>query len=90
MFMLGHPAKLTSHGPRLVASVRLAISQGTHPRLNAKGSSGSYFVRAPPAETVGVFKPADEEPYGTLNPKMVKVRSSSGSRSRLILKHERH
>ncbi|GEM10044.1 phosphatidylinositol 4-kinase type II subunit alpha [Rhodotorula toruloides] len=56
----------------LVSSVRLAISRGTHPRLNAKGSSGSYFARAPNGETVGVFKPADEEPYGTLNPKMVK------------------
>ncbi|CDR40249.1 hypothetical protein NBRC10512_007686 [Rhodotorula toruloides] len=68
------------HGPpmshedfdQLVSSVRLAISQGTHPCLNAKGSSGSYFARAPTGETVGVFKPADEEPYGTLNPKMVK------------------
>lgn len=28
-----------------------------------------------------MFKPADEEPYGTLNPKMVKVRSQWRFRS---------
>ncbi|BGP32589.1 Phosphatidylinositol 4-kinase LSB6 [Rhodotorula toruloides] len=70
---LGHgPPMSHEEFEELVTSVRLAISQGTHPRLNAKGSSGSYFARAPTGETVGVFKPADEEPYGTLNPKMVK------------------
>ncbi|BGP08587.1 Phosphatidylinositol 4-kinase LSB6 [Rhodotorula toruloides] len=70
---LGHgPPMSHAEFEQLVSSVRLAISQGTHPRLNAKGSSGSYFARAPTGETVGVFKPADEEPYGTLNPKMVK------------------
>jgi hypothetical protein len=41
-----------------------------------KGSSGSYFARSRlpdgTAKTVGVFKPKDEEPYGKMNPKLVK------------------
>ncbi|GAA5967589.1 hypothetical protein JCM11641_005704 [Rhodosporidiobolus odoratus] len=56
----------------LVDSVRLAISQNIHPRLNPKGSSGSYFSRSPTGETLGIFKPRDEEPYGHLNPKFLK------------------
>ncbi|BGP40564.1 Phosphatidylinositol 4-kinase LSB6 [Rhodotorula kratochvilovae] len=56
----------------LVQQVRLAIDAGVHPRLNAKGSSGSYFARNVSGRTLGIFKPADEEPYGTLNPKFVK------------------
>lgn len=34
------------------------------PRLNAKGSSGSYFARDVDGATIGIFKPKDEEPYG--------------------------
>jgi len=40
-----------------------------------KGSSGSYFARAKidgRVQTVAVFKPKDEEPYGRLNPKTTK------------------
>ncbi|GAA6055340.1 hypothetical protein JCM3770_005297 [Rhodotorula araucariae] len=56
----------------LVQQVRRAIAADIHPRLNAKGSSGSYFARDVSGRTLGIFKPADEEPYGTLNPKLVK------------------
>ncbi|KAK4703957.1 phosphatidylinositol 4-kinase type 2, partial [Phenoliferia sp. Uapishka_3] len=56
----------------LVARVQAAIDQGVHPRLNAKGSSGSYFARDPSGTTLGIFKPKDEEPYGRLNPKFTK------------------
>ncbi|GJN90949.1 hypothetical protein Rhopal_003963-T1 [Rhodotorula paludigena] len=56
----------------LVDDVRRAITVGVHPRLNSKGSSGSYFARDRDGHTVGIFKPADEEPYGTLNPKFTK------------------
>lgn len=56
----------------MVKQVRLAIDAGVHPRLNSKGSSGSYFARNVTGRTLGIFKPADEEPYGTLNPKFVK------------------
>lgn len=56
----------------LVESVRTAIELGTHPKLIAQGSSGSYFARNSSGKTVGVFKPKDEEPYASKNPKWTK------------------
>ncbi|GAA5908137.1 hypothetical protein JCM6882_005951 [Rhodosporidiobolus microsporus] len=58
----------------LVEDVCLAISSDVHPKLNAKGSSGSYFALSPspPHQTLGIFKPADEDPYAALNPKWLK------------------
>ncbi|KAH0827621.1 phosphatidylinositol 3 and 4-kinase-domain-containing protein [Lanmaoa asiatica] len=56
----------------ITQSVRNAIAAGIHPKMIAKGSSGSYFARAKVDGrilTVAVFKPKDEEPYGRLNPK---------------------
>ncbi|KAJ9661483.1 Phosphatidylinositol 4-kinase LSB6 [Coniosporium apollinis] len=55
-----------------VESVRLAIEQGIHPKLISQGSSGSYFARTPQGKVVGVFKPKDEEPYASRNPKWTK------------------
>ncbi|KAH9935586.1 phosphatidylinositol 3 and 4-kinase-domain-containing protein [Fomitopsis serialis] len=52
-----------------------AIADGIHPKMITKGSSGSYFARAKvdgKVQTVAVFKPKDEEPYGRLNPKTTK------------------
>ncbi|KDN40610.1 hypothetical protein K437DRAFT_258600 [Tilletiaria anomala UBC 951] len=69
---------------REIAAAKEAISHGIQPKMISKGTSGSYFVRArivdtstnnnvteqaPGIETVAVFKPKDEEPYGNLNPK---------------------
>ncbi|KAI0266765.1 phosphatidylinositol 3 and 4-kinase-domain-containing protein [Gloeopeniophorella convolvens] len=59
----------------LVQSVKRAILEGIHPKMITKGSSGSYFARAKVdgrVQTVAVFKPKDEEPYGRLNPKTTK------------------
>ncbi|GLB37089.1 putative phosphatidylinositol 3- and 4-kinase [Lyophyllum shimeji] len=59
----------------IVQSVQSAISEGIHPKMITKGSSGSYFARAKVdgrVQTVAVFKPKDEEPYGRLNPKTTK------------------
>ena len=56
----------------IVESVRVAIELGTHPKMITKGSSGSYFARNSEGKTVGVFKPKDEEPYATRNPKWTK------------------
>ncbi|TFK44679.1 phosphatidylinositol 3 and 4-kinase-domain-containing protein [Crucibulum laeve] len=60
----------------LVDSVKAAIREGIHPKMITKGSSGSYFARAKGeggrVQTVAVFKPKDEEPYGRLNPKTTK------------------
>lgn len=63
-------ARVTVHAfNATVTRVRDAIHAGLPPRLNAKGSSGSYFARDAKATTVAIFKPKDEEPYGNLNPK---------------------
>ncbi|KAF8844727.1 hypothetical protein BDN67DRAFT_674395 [Paxillus ammoniavirescens] len=75
--------KTLDHGPpitqaafdNIAQSVRNAISAGIHPKMITKGSSGSYFARAKVdarVQTVAVFKPKDEEPYGRLNPKTTK------------------
>ncbi|KAI0088026.1 phosphatidylinositol 3 and 4-kinase-domain-containing protein [Irpex rosettiformis] len=60
---------------RVVEAVKGAIAEGIHPKMITKGSSGSYFARAKvdgKVQTVAVFKPKDEEPYGNLNPKTTK------------------
>ncbi|KDQ15258.1 hypothetical protein BOTBODRAFT_31921 [Botryobasidium botryosum FD-172 SS1] len=80
---LGGLVKTLDHNPPMthddfeiiVNSVKTAILDGVHPKMIAKGSSGSYYARAKKdgcISTVGVFKPKDEEPYGRLNPKTTK------------------
>ncbi|KAF8893365.1 phosphatidylinositol 3 and 4-kinase-domain-containing protein [Infundibulicybe gibba] len=78
------PVKTLDHKPpmsqadfdALAQSVKSAISEGIHPKMITKGSSGSYFARSKSdtgrVQTVAVFKPKDEEPYGRLNPKTTK------------------
>lgn len=56
----------------IVESVRTAIELGVHPKLITQGSSGSYFARNTQGKIVGVFKPKDEEPYASRNPKWTK------------------
>lgn len=56
----------------IVESVRVAIENGVHPKMISQGSSGSYFARNSEGKVVGVFKPKDEEPYATRNPKWTK------------------
>lgn len=57
---------------QIVESVRVAIEMGTHPKMISQGSSGSYFARNADGKIVGVFKPKDEEPYASRNPKWTK------------------
>lgn len=53
-----------------VEAVRFAIQEGILPKMITTGSSGSYFARRKDShgkvKICGVFKPADEEPYGNL------------------------
>nr|OQO25210.1 hypothetical protein B0A51_07972 [Rachicladosporium sp. CCFEE 5018] len=63
-------SKLEFHD--MVESVRTAIELGLHPTLIAQGSSGSYFARNSSGKVLGVFKPKDEEPYASKNPKWTK------------------
>ncbi|KAF2430215.1 hypothetical protein EJ08DRAFT_679279 [Tothia fuscella] len=55
-----------------VEAVRVAIELGTHPLLISQGSSGSYFARNSSGKILAVFKPKDEEPYASKNPKWTK------------------
>jgi phosphatidylinositol 4-kinase type 2 len=55
-----------------VESVKVAIELGTHPLLISQGSSGSYFARNSQGKILAVFKPKDEEPYASKNPKWTK------------------
>lgn len=52
--------------------VEFAIDKGIMPQRIYEGSSGSYFAKNSEFNTVAVFKPKDEEPYGILNPKWTK------------------
>ncbi|KAF0987344.1 hypothetical protein HZS_6308 [Henneguya salminicola] len=56
----------------LINSACEAINTGIYPSLIYAGSSGSYFVFNMEHQTIGVFKPKNEEPYGKLNPKWLK------------------
>ena len=56
----------------VVESVKVAIELGMHPKMISQGSSGSYFARNSDGKVVGVFKPKDEEPYASRNPKWTK------------------
>ena len=56
----------------VVESVRIAIEMGVQPKMISQGSSGSYFARDSEGKVVGVFKPKDEEPYASRNPKWTK------------------
>lgn len=52
--------------------VEFAIDHNIMPQRIYEGSSGSYFAKNSEFNTVAVFKPKDEEPYGILNPKWTK------------------
>lgn len=56
----------------LLRSVNTAIRNNINPERIRQGSSGSYFVLDEHRKIIGVFKPKTEEPYGHLNPKMIK------------------
>jgi phosphatidylinositol 4-kinase type 2 len=56
----------------VIELVRIAQEQGIEPKLVTQGSSGSYFAKDSTGKTVGIFKPKDEEPYATKNPKWTK------------------
>lgn len=72
--LIDHPEKRLTKAQfnDTVESIRVAIEQGMHPKMISQGSSGSYFARNSEGKTVGVFKPKDEEPYASRNPKWTK------------------
>lgn len=68
-----------SYGSTATATISVAVNEATRaihkgvfPERIAQGSSGSYFVKSNQMKTIAVFKPKNEEPYGSLNPKWLK------------------
>ncbi|RVX75944.1 hypothetical protein B0A52_00301 [Exophiala mesophila] len=73
VYNAAHTDRMTAEQfDRVVESVHVAIELGTHPKMISQGSSGSYFARNSEGKVVGVFKPKDEEPYASRNPKWTK------------------
>lgn len=54
---------------RLVQQARRGLTLGLKPALAPDGSGGSYFLCDARKKRVGVFKPADEEPFAENNPR---------------------
>ena len=54
---------------RLVQQARRGLALGFKPALAPDGSGGSYFLCDARKKRVGVFKPADEEPFAENNPR---------------------
>lgn len=54
---------------RLVQQARRGLAMGFKPALAPDGSGGSYFLCDARKKRVGVFKPADEEPFSENNPR---------------------
>ena len=52
--------------------INFAIKHSIYPILVSDGSSGSYFCRNMDNIILGIFKPKDEEPYSSNNPKWLK------------------
>ena len=52
-----------------VAQARRGLAVGLKPDLVLEGSGGTYFMKDASRNKVGVFKPADEEPYAENNPR---------------------
>lgn len=65
---------------RLIQQARRGMSMGLKPNLVLDGSGGTYFLHDARKVRVGVFKPADEEPYAENNPRG-HVRIEDGSSS---------
>lgn len=57
------------HLRSLVTQARRGLSLGLKPDLILEGSGGTYFLHDSRKTKVGVFKPADEEPYAENNPR---------------------
>jgi phosphatidylinositol 4-kinase type 2 len=53
----------------LVTQARRGLSLGLKPDLIMEGSGGTYVLRDSRKAKIGVFKPADEEPYAENNPR---------------------
>lgn len=68
---------------RMVQQSRRGMAVGFKPLLAPDGSGGSYFLSDARRKRVGVFKPADEEPFAENNPRGYVPHSSIGNPSNM-------
>ena len=52
-----------------IAQAKRGLAVGLKPDLVLDGSGGTYYMKDASRTKVGVFKPADEEPYAENNPR---------------------
>lgn len=52
-----------------ISQARRGLAVGLKPDLVLEGSGGTYFMKDASRNKIGVFKPADEEPYAENNPR---------------------
>ena len=52
-----------------ISQARRGLAVGLKPDLVLEGSGGTYFMKDASRSKIGVFKPADEEPYAENNPR---------------------
>ena len=63
-----HRAVKKQKEPEMIKEAKLALAKGLHPVLITQGVSGSYWMRGPDRQVVGLFKPFDEEVFAPHNP----------------------
>lgn len=54
--------------PKIILKAQKGLEKGFGPILVVEGYSGSYWIRGPEREVLGLFKPFDEEIQGPNNP----------------------
>lgn len=65
----------------LIKEIQAALDKGLRPILVTTGYSGSYWMRNPKKEVVGLFKPFDEEIYAPNNPVGPRYQGPLGQRT---------
>ena len=53
----------------LILEVQSGLNNGRNPKLAEEGTSGTYFLENHAKKIVALFKPFDEEPYASENPR---------------------
>ncbi len=75
-----HLAVKRQKEPEIVIEVKKGIKKGIHPLLIIMGVSGSYWMRGPNREVLGLFKPFDEEIHAPNNPVGPRCQGAMGLR----------
>ncbi|CAD7703552.1 unnamed protein product [Ostreobium quekettii] len=61
-----------------LASAQGGLDKGYMPELTGNGTGGAYFIRAKTGDPIAVFKPRDEEPRASNNPRGLAAAAEAG------------